>query len=539
MNTIHFVLLALLALLVNADRSVQGNLLTQNTVTVNGHADGLVTINLGPFGSPPTLKVRSDLVTDVGVRCKTENSDSLPPNLGISILDVSGYAAIEITSSNPDARCEYELITIDLTSFFHAESQISGIMCRGCGHQGGSTQSSTGIIVVPQSSTGVDVVDSSTALLGGEEPQVGSWDCPEVPGSFWDWRYAPPNCEALTVIYPTDLPSGQANDVNVRIYTAQYGDVTLNFHNNVGFWSGETTFTFLTHPNFPLDVTQYSVEWVQVGGSNCHWTGNLQCGNLGAGPTEPSSSSTGMILHSSTGVIHGSTGLTGSCPLVGNGDGDCWESIPCESKNGQLVAKLVHAATYVFVNIEKIQQVLFNVPCDIIAGIYRTYEMAVDFAVEFKSDTPNQMQCQKSETTNLGNAEQRHRDCGEDMGHFYQIDLAAQAEVESVLVYKYTEEMLTSKGKCAGCGKYLRWACWDAQDSKWKFPQVESEVDEDKKECRQKTNQLASTWAVVYAEDFNNSTFPEGTGHRNGATGITATLEVMTFLMLLSLYLIR
>ncbi|CAI9408752.1 hypothetical protein [Nocardioides sp. T2.26MG-1] len=104
------------------------------------------------------------------------------------------------------------------------------------------------------------------------------------PGSTkpftWDWKYAAPTCAGLSVAYPADIPSGQANDVNVRVET-DHGQVTLNFHNNTGTWSGTTSFPFTTHPSWPAGVTSYHVTWVQVGGSNYHWQGDVACATDG------------------------------------------------------------------------------------------------------------------------------------------------------------------------------------------------------------------------------------------------------------------
>jgi hypothetical protein len=99
----------------------------------------------------------------------------------------------------------------------------------------------------------------------------------EPTGPFdWNWEYAAPTCDALTVAYPKDLPSGQANDVNIRLDTDQ-GQITLNYHLETGTWSGTTGFTYSQHRNWPVGVTAYSVRWVQVGGSNFHWEGDLSC----------------------------------------------------------------------------------------------------------------------------------------------------------------------------------------------------------------------------------------------------------------------
>jgi hypothetical protein len=103
-------------------------------------------------------------------------------------------------------------------------------------------------------------------------------DPPTTPtGDFdWNWKYADPTCDALTVDYPADLPSGQANDVNIRLET-DHGQVTLNYHNDKGTWAGTTGFTYSQHKNWPAGVASYAVTWVQVGGTNWHWQGDLKC----------------------------------------------------------------------------------------------------------------------------------------------------------------------------------------------------------------------------------------------------------------------
>ncbi|MFF2370245.1 hypothetical protein ACFVS8_06780, partial [Agromyces sp. NPDC058110] len=93
----------------------------------------------------------------------------------------------------------------------------------------------------------------------------------------WNWEYAAPTCKALTVVYPSNIPAGQANDVNVRVI-ADGKELTLNFHNNTGTWSGTKVFTFDQHPKWP-DPDVWSVVWVQVGGTNYHWQGKVDCGD--------------------------------------------------------------------------------------------------------------------------------------------------------------------------------------------------------------------------------------------------------------------
>ncbi|MFZ1242937.1 MAG: hypothetical protein WAQ22_02210 [Candidatus Saccharimonas sp.] len=101
-----------------------------------------------------------------------------------------------------------------------------------------------------------------------------------TPPSFdWNWEYPAPTCEAGVVVsYPVDLPAGQSNDANVRVKNMDTGDVqTFNFHNSTGTWSGVKSFDVTTHPNWP-GWTHFEYQWVQIGGTNYHWQGSVECG---------------------------------------------------------------------------------------------------------------------------------------------------------------------------------------------------------------------------------------------------------------------
>jgi hypothetical protein len=110
--------------------------------------------------------------------------------------------------------------------------------------------------------------------VGTTDPSVPT---PALVPWSWDWQYAAPACDALTVDYPANIPSGQANDVNIRFATAS-GQITLNFHHNTGTWAGRTAFTYTDHPQWPTGLSAYDVVWVQVGGTNYHWQGTVACG---------------------------------------------------------------------------------------------------------------------------------------------------------------------------------------------------------------------------------------------------------------------
>ncbi|WP_062311293.1 hypothetical protein [Demequina rhizosphaerae] len=120
-----------------------------------------------------------------------------------------------------------------------------------------------------------DVTDENTAQ---GERYTGTLTCPEGRSFDHDWEYAAPSCDALTVDYPEALPAGQANDVNVRIKNLATGqEKTLNFHNGGGTWSGTQVFDFASHHAWPA-WGYYAVTWVQVAGSNYHWSGEVTCG---------------------------------------------------------------------------------------------------------------------------------------------------------------------------------------------------------------------------------------------------------------------
>jgi hypothetical protein len=84
----------------------------------------------------------------------------------------------------------------------------------------------------------------------------------------------------VTVDYPADIPAGQANDVNIRVETPA-GTRTLNFHNNEGTWSGTHAFNLADHAQWDKTTPSYDITWVQVGGTNYHWQGDVGCALVG------------------------------------------------------------------------------------------------------------------------------------------------------------------------------------------------------------------------------------------------------------------
>ncbi|MGY2702314.1 hypothetical protein [Nocardioides sp. HB32] len=113
--------------------------------------------------------------------------------------------------------------------------------------------------------------DPGTTDPGTTDPGTG----PTEPFT-WDWEYQDPTCAGVGVDYPEDIPAGQANDVNIRVETPA-GSRTLNFHNNEGTWDGHHVFNLADHPQWDASTASYDITWVQVGGTNYHWQGDVGC----------------------------------------------------------------------------------------------------------------------------------------------------------------------------------------------------------------------------------------------------------------------
>ena len=118
-------------------------------------------------------------------------------------------------------------------------------------------------------------VADSNATAKTTQPQGGY----EQPFD-WNWQYAAPTCDGLTVVYPKNIPAGSDNkDVNIRVKNLTTGETqTFNFHDSNFNTSGKTvTYQVTQHPNWP-GWTYYEVQWTQVHGTNYHWEGSVICG---------------------------------------------------------------------------------------------------------------------------------------------------------------------------------------------------------------------------------------------------------------------
>ncbi|MGV3562002.1 MAG: hypothetical protein ACO1ON_01870 [Nocardioides sp.] len=150
-------------------------------------------------------------------------------------------------------------------------------------------------------------IDPETPEEPVEEPESTPNPPVTTPGGGfdWDWTYETPGCDGLVVAYPSNIPTGQSNDVNIRLMTDQ-GEITLNYHLDQGTWSGTTAFVYSQHRLWPANVTSYAVVWTQVGGTNYHWQGAVECA-LG----EPSPTTGARNGYA---VVKPGTGGTGTVP---------------------------------------------------------------------------------------------------------------------------------------------------------------------------------------------------------------------------------
>ncbi|MEN5076009.1 hypothetical protein ABE437_19485 [Isoptericola cucumis] len=155
-------------------------------------------------------------------------------------------------------------------------------------------------------------VSSPSSNKKGQQQAISHVAYHQVPATFdWDWPYPAPVCDAgLTVIYPENLPADQANDVNVRVKNLETDEEwTGNFHRADGTWSGEQSFDPTTLAGWP-GWAHYAYVWAQVGGTNYHWSGEVECGEPGTPeppsettpPTEPEDEPTEPTLEGSTAV---------------------------------------------------------------------------------------------------------------------------------------------------------------------------------------------------------------------------------------------
>jgi len=117
----------------------------------------------------------------------------------------------------------------------------------------------------------------------------------------FDWEYAAPTCTGITIEFPANLPEGQQGLIEVNVefdfgtlqYKLEGSDYALAFPD--GHAGATVTLTWSQFRNGSVPNGPYTIEWVQVHGTNYHWTGTVTCGDL---PTEelvePTASSTPM-----------------------------------------------------------------------------------------------------------------------------------------------------------------------------------------------------------------------------------------------------
>lgn len=128
------------------------------------------------------------------------------------------------------------------------------------------------INAAPAPTTPAPTTPAPTELGPVAFPEIENEPAVDSSGNFdWNWKYADPSCYGLFVAYPSNIPDGQSNDINVRVWTDTAGEITLNYHNNETTWSGNQEFAYSQHKNWPAGVREYAVIWTQVAGSNYHY----------------------------------------------------------------------------------------------------------------------------------------------------------------------------------------------------------------------------------------------------------------------------
>lgn len=218
----------------------------------------------------------------------------------VDATDAPSGDAVE-EDATPEAETVTELVVVNDTQTARTESKPKEsdqpkkvFVCKYVGTPGVNERLQTGnnpISVSVNSLKGfpgtfpwafADAQGRSVAITydtGQPEPSVA--DCPQPEKPFdWNWQYAAPTCDGLTVAYPNNIPAGSDNkDVNIRVKNLVTGETkTFNFHDSNFNTSGKTvTYKVTEHPNWP-GWTYYEVQWTQVHGTNYHWEGSVICG---------------------------------------------------------------------------------------------------------------------------------------------------------------------------------------------------------------------------------------------------------------------
>ena len=100
----------------------------------------------------------------------------------------------------------------------------------------------------------------------------------------YDWRYAAPTCDGITIVFPENLPAGQQGVIEIN---ARFDFGTLNYKVEGDRYTSEypdghagvtLTVTWDMFRNGSLPQGPYTVEWIQVHGTNYHWEGEVTCG---------------------------------------------------------------------------------------------------------------------------------------------------------------------------------------------------------------------------------------------------------------------
>ena len=269
--------------------------------------------------SDATVRFESQAPTAGAVITKTQGPDkvSLGSAASGSVMNAARTYTLKFTGADPQANQGYHVkVSTDAAGAKGASGKYK-VFWVECDRADAPTPTDP----TEPGDNGDDHGDDHGDNGGGDNG--GGDNDPGTPSS-WDWTYDDPTCAGVSVDYPANIPDGQANDVNIRVQTPA-GTKTLNFHNNQGTWSGTHAFDLADHAQWDPATASYHITWVQVGGTNYHWQGDLACVTDG----DPSTADTPLTETEVEGFRTGTTTINrGSAPgsdsvvVDGNDDQD-------------------------------------------------------------------------------------------------------------------------------------------------------------------------------------------------------------------------
>lgn len=144
-------------------------------------------------------------------------------------------------------------------------------------------------------------VAASLTLTGAATDHLTDPTAPAATGPVataadfdWDWQYDAPTCDGITITFPADLPESQQGVLEVTVRFS-FGTLRYKLEGDAyraAFPDGHAGATVVLpwsafrNGTVPTEG-EWQVEWVQVHGTNYHWTGEVRCGEPAGGTTDP------------------------------------------------------------------------------------------------------------------------------------------------------------------------------------------------------------------------------------------------------------